>query len=238
MPITKWKDVFLFRAYALAASGLTETKIAGVLGVSVSTLMVWERKKKLFRMALKEGRRKNKGDDGVVFSFNDYVYKRLSKPMKRVWERINALDKANVGVEKIERILAEGGKTMRQHLFFYAWTVSKFSISTALRKVNISRSTFEKWKERDSDFADLVDEINWHKKNFFEDHLAKLIAGGDSSATIFANRTVNRDRGYNEKTELDIKGDIAVNTLDIDSLDLPIDVRKIILEAMRKKEGR
>jgi len=238
MATTKWKDIFIFRAYELASSGLNETKIAGILGISHATLVSWEKKKKMFRMALRMGRKAYKNEDGKVAVFSDYVYKRLSKKVRKAWDRINALDKAGAGVEKIERILVAGGKTMRQHLFFYAWTVNNFSISSALRKVNISRSTFNRWKEHDSDFSNLVDEIHWHKKNFFEDHLAKLIAGGDSSATIFANRTINRDRGYNEKVELDVRGAVEVNTLDIDTLDLSIEVRKAILEAIRKRDEK
>ncbi len=236
MAASKWKDVYIFRAYDLARSGLKDLKIAGILGINASTLTDWKGRKKLFRMALKKGRKGFRRAGEASPTFSNYVYQRLSKPMKEAWDRINALDEKKAGVEKIEQILDAGGKTMRQHLFLYSWTVNNFSLSVALRQVNISRSTFENWKKHDSDFADLVDEINWHKKNFFEDHLSNLIADGDTSATIFANRTINRDRGYNEKVEMDVKGSVDVNTLDVDTLDLSIEVRKALLEAMRKRE--
>ncbi len=241
MSRTVWKTEIIFRVYELAKTGMTESKMAKVLGISLPTFRVWETKKKVFRMAVRRGRRYYKKRNGESFTFRDYVYKRLPKDVRKVWEEINQLDKSKSGVEKIESLLVKRGKRIRQHLFFYAWTAANFSISSALRKVNLSRSTFDLWMRNDPDFAKLVEEIDWHKHNFFEDNLCKLVAGGDSPATVFANRTFNRHRGYNDKTEVDVNlgGRVDVNFLSITRLKLPIKIRKVILEAVRiyKKEN-
>ena len=140
----------------------------------------------------------------------------------------------------MERLLDNAGKRARQHLFLYALTASNFNASEACRKVNISRKTFENWVTTEPEFGQLIDEMHWHKKNFFESALVGLIRSGDSSATIFANRTLNRDRGYNEKFELEVKGQVNhahAHIVQIDDLNLPIKVRRLILEAMRDEDN-
>ncbi len=61
------------------------------------------------------------------------------------------------------------------------------------------------------------------------------VAGGDASLIKFANETINRKRGYGKQVGLDINvsGTITHNVVNIDSLDLPLKVRKQIREAMR-----
>jgi len=236
-----WKIDFIFDAYELAKSGMLERKIAGVLGISHRTLLVWKDKKPSFGRALKRGRRSYKGKEGGM-SFRDYVYKRLSPELKRLWKEINKLDKKKTsGVERIEALLAKRGVRVRQHLFIYAWTSANFSISSALNKVNLNRSTFDQWKNNDPEFAALVDEIHWHKQNFFEDHLCRLVAGGDTSATIFANKTINRGRGYDDskqRVDVNVKGEIKHTIVNIDDMELSIETRKEILEAIRKRNAR
>jgi len=238
MAKTLWQDKFIIEVYDLARSGMSGNKIAQVLGVAVPTFNKWVKNKKPFRLAFQTGRKKYKKANGKTPNFRDYIFERLPYDLRKVWHRINKLDKAKSGMEKIEAILAQRGKSVRQHLFVYAWVAGNFSISQAMRKVNISRSTFDKWKKEDSGFAQLIEEINWHKKNFFEDHLCSLVAGGDTSAIIFANRTYNRDRGYNEKVDVDmnLSGELDHAVLSVDVLKLPLQTRKEILKSLRKNK--
>jgi len=237
MAKTVWKNDKIIKTYELAKSGLNERKIAAALGISFATFVVWEKKKPVFKMALEMGRKAYKKPDGSVFSFRDYVYGRMSNSVRVLWDKINKCDRAKNGTERIEAILSKRGVRVRQQLFIYAWTSSNFSISNALRKVNLSRQAFEGWK-KDPDFCELINELEWHKGNFFEDHLCKLIAGGDSGATLFANRTYNRGRGYNDKVDvnMELKGEIMSNVVNVDSLELPVETRKKILTAMRQKK--
>ena len=238
MPKSRWNDKHIITAYELAKSGLNLTKTAKAMGLATATFRTWMDKKPIFRYAFRKGRRVYKGKNKKGFTFQDYVYKRLSKKLRKLWKEIKKVDDTNSGVEKIEALLEKGGVRARQNLFIHAWTVSNFSISNALRKVNISRFTFNAWKSKDPDFAKLVAEIEWHKKNFFEDHLSMLIAGGDPSATIFANKTYNRDRGYNEKIEVDMHmaGNINHSVISVGDLGLSLKVRKEILKGFRKQQ--
>lgn len=104
----------------------------------------------------------------------------------------------------------------------------------------MSKATLNHWIRDDPEFADLLDEIHWHKKNWVEQHLMHRLASGDSAATIFANRTLNRDRGYNDKIQLEHSGEVSVHhqVIAVDDLSLPIDVRKKILEALRKRDDQ
>ncbi len=238
MSKTVWKDEFVIEAYLLAKSGLTESKIAKVLGISLATLKSWMQGEKIFRNAVRKGRREYKNKNGTIISFRDYVYKRLSRDLRITWRKINKLDAKEKGLEEIEAILDRKGKIVRQQLFIYAWISGNFSISEALRKVNISRTTLERWKKSDTDFADLVKQIPWYRKNFFEDHLCKKVASGDTSAIIFVNRTYNRDRGYNERVEVDmnLSGELDQNIMNVDVMKLPLNTRKEILKSLRNNK--
>jgi len=232
---TVWKDGFVLKSYELAKSGMKEKKLAKVLGISFDTFLLWEKKKPIFRMAITEGRKANRKKDGTTFSFRDYINRRLPEDVREIWHKINRCDSLKNGTERLEAILSERGVRVRQQLFVHAYVSSNFSISAALRRVNISRSAFELWK-KDPEFLRLFEELGEMKGDFFEEHLCMLVAGGDTASTIFANRTYNKKRGYNEKVDVDVNvsGTINHNIIPIDSLDLPIEVRKQILGKVRE----
>lgn len=232
---TVWQDAFAFKAYELTKSGMTERKIAKVLGISFGTFVLWEKKKPIFKLAIRRGRRVHRKKDGSTFSFRDYINGRLSEDVRDIWHKINRCDTLKNGTERLEAILSERGVRVRQQLFVYAFVSSNFSISAALRRVNISRSAFELWK-KDPEFLRLFEELGEMKGDFFEEHLCMLIAGGDTASTIFANRTYNKKRGYSEKIDVDlnVSGSVQHNIVNIDSLGLPLKERKQLLSKVRK----
>ena len=180
---------------------------------------------------------KGKGKHANVI--HDYVFKRLSLGQQKLWGKLQKLDDLKKPTEVIEALLEKHGKLARQNMFVYAWTSSNFNISASLRKVNISRSTFTKWCQ-EKYFKELITEIEWHKKNFFENHLMTLVASGDSSATIFANKSFNADRGYMDKKgvthDVNVHGGITVSNINVKDLHLSIECRKELLAAVRLKE--
>lgn len=236
MVASPWKDEFVLTGYDLAREGLAESHIAKALGVSKPTLIEWKRKKPLFRRALARGKNFSKGTKGTI-TFADYVYRRLPAELQDVWDRINRLSKCKTARERIDAIMANQGKQARQHLFIHAWIQHNFSISRAMRTCGLSRALFELWK-RDPEFLKLVNEIEFHKKNFFEDQLIGLVRNGDTSATIFVNKTYNRDRGYGEKVQVEHTGTIQHShaLVSLEDLDLPLETRKEILAAIRKRK--
>lgn len=230
-----WKDEHIIRVYELARAGMSQTQIIQVLGISRQTFITWKNKRPALREALRRGLLWHKGPKSEGFSFRTYVYNQLSPLAQATWNEIMAFENTTNRKRKIEAIFAKRGVRMRQQLFVYAWTSTNFKFSKALWRVGISSWTFAHWKKTDPDFARLVAEIDQRKKDFFEEHLITLVAAGDGPATIFANRTYNRDRGYGEHVDVGVQGQIDHAVYPVDSLDLPLDARRQLLESLRRK---
>lgn len=238
-----WKNDFIFDAYELSKKGMSEAQIAKALGVSLQTFRNWETqspKSKQLRNVFGAGIRKGRSlakrkRDGSSFSLQNFIAGRLPEELREYWYKINRCDSLKNGTERIEAILADGGVRVRQGLFFHAWMMSNYSFSAALRKVNISRSTFELWK-KDPLFLQLLEHCAEIKGDFFEEYLVMGVAGGDSYLTKFANETYNRKRGYGKSVEIDVKGSININhnIISIDSLPLTLKEKKWLLEKIRR----
>lgn len=240
---SKWKEEFIIDTYNYAKSGMTENQIAGALGISVHTLRVWEKKKKRFKMALEKGRSEHKTKKGRTLTLADYIYGRLSYKNRKLWKKLHKIDKnkckAKDVQEQIEILLEKRGKYARQSIFMHAWVCFNFSISMACRKVNISRPTFELWK-KDPEFHELFKEMVLHKKDFFESHLVKLVSTGNVPATIFANKTFNRDIGYNDKLDVDMNltAELDQHIIKVDTLDLSLEERISLRNGIRKRNAK
>jgi len=234
-----WKDEYIFHAYELARNGHTEGRIAKILGISLPTFLQWERKKPLFKLAVSKGRQTLKSGTAAngTFSFRDYIYNRLPPDLRVTWKRIMKARKERAGIDVIESLLAERGMRARQELFIYAWTISNFSFSRACQMTNVSRGAFDRWC-KDPAFLNLIKELDEYKKDFFEESFIRLVAGGDTSATIHAVKTKCRDRGYGDNLKVQVDGKIQVdhNIVIMDDLDLSISTRKEILSRIREKK--
>lgn len=95
-------------------------------------------------------------------------------------------------------------------------------VTPACRIVGISRQTHYAWYNGDSEYREAVDELKTVGKDNAEYALVKLCEGPEyqaldmdgnivtlkdkpnSAAVIFANKTLNKDRGYIEKQEIDM----------------------------------
>lgn len=170
-------------------------------------------------------------------TFTSYIYSRMSPEAQKLWEDLQFWEKADSALEKIETLLNGRPKRIRQELFINALVVSNFDLSSACRMAGVPYTMLENWRHHDADFKILVEEIQWHKKNFFERHLIDLVEEHHPAATIFVNRTVNADRGYNEKLRIEgLNGD--TKALGLDDLDLDIETRKKVLDAVRRRALR
>ena len=238
MAVSIFKDEYIVRVYQLARSGMTEAKIAKILGISLATFRVWERKKKYFKLMLEAGRKEWGGKNEKETTIQDYIFKSLPRNLRKLWNEINALERAKSGVEKIEALLEKRGVRARQSIFIHAWAKGNFSLTRALRKVNISRSTFDAWRAKEPEFNQLVSDIDFYKGNFYEDAYIDLVRGGDSAAIRDINKTFNRERGYGEKTAIDINlsGGVSI-AHSVDDLDVPLPVKIALLKAVRKKKN-
>jgi transposase len=237
----KYKKTYPVLVFAMLKKGMKRKEIAGELAVSEGTLAVWYRSKKGFRKSVIRGRQAyaaaQKEKHAVLaksFSFADYVYGKLPAKLQKLMNDINEIDHANSGIEIVEALLVGKGKRVRQQLFISALVSSNFSISKALQKVGVSHTLFTSWTAADPGFAELLKEIKWHRQNFCEEALMIKVQEGDTSAILFANKTVNRSRGYGDKTEVSGGDD---SSFDIDKLNIPLETKRIVLRAIREKQS-
>lgn len=235
-PDSKYRPIMLVSIYRYAKSGLTESAIAESLGISESGFKKWKKAHPDINEAIFLGRTET-GDGG---NWHKFIYERLAPDLREVWDNINSWDQFPNGVVKIEALLSTHGKLVRQQLFLYALVNFNFSKSKAMAKVCIDKDTLDYWIKHDEKFCALVEEIEWHKGNFYEESLVQLIREGDVTATIHANKTFNSDRGYGTKTDVNIRhsGVIDHNVLDLDDLQLSSQCRLEILEALRLRDER
>jgi hypothetical protein len=169
-------------------------------------------------------------------SLKGYVTRQLSQEAKETWKE---LQEQAEGMEGIESIFAGKTRKIRQELFIYAMMTSGFNVSEAMRSVGINHDMMSGWRE-DLDFLQLLEEVHFHKKNFFENQLIGLVSEAHPGAVMFVNRTVNADRGYSEKLELAHSGEIkGGDGIKLEDLDLDLETRKKVLAAVRQlKESR
>lgn len=233
---TKFNNDMYVTAYELAREGLADKQIAQTLGVSGLTFKRWRGRDKYLQKAVDRGRRYREPNDD--FTFSDYVYDQLSPDLRQLWDDINRCENMDNGVELVEAMLGNHGKRVRQHLFLYALTRSAFNVSQSLRKLNIPRKHFRNWCYHDPEFAELIQEVNWHKENFIESAFLGRVASGDTAAIIHAVKTKLRHRGYNEKIEIEHTGTVQhTHTVSLEALDLPVNVRRAVLAALRARSG-
>ena len=205
-------------------------KIAAAMDISPHTLLAWERTKP--ELALVRKRAEERG--GSTRTFSDYVFKSLSPEAQKVWTEIKLWAEHTDYQRKITVITSGLCKRLRQELFINALVHTNFDMSKACQMTGTPYRTLKLWREKDLEFAQLVDEIQWHKKNFFEKALLDLVEVRHPLATIFVNRTVNADRGYSEKLRVEHSTDSGFR---FEDLDLDIETKKKVLEAIRKKQA-
>lgn len=231
----KWKEEHIIDAYRLAKSGMTESKIAKALGISDVSFAKWKTEHPGFGYALTSARKELAARDGRTFS--DYVLGTLPEELQDAWTQVMQLDEAKSGPQRVCALINGFGKEARQQLWLYAMVHTNFSVSRSCQMLGIPRHLVELWKT-DSEFALLVDHLVQYKKDFFEQALADLVASGNTLATIFANKTLNKDRGYGSSVDVNVNGKVQHNhthvVVDLDKLGLPLEIRLQILEHYRK----
>jgi hypothetical protein len=225
--------------YKLANAGLPNKQIAKILKCDYFSFRLRIKKDPALRDALIRGRSNENSPIGTE-KLSDYIFGRLSPQVRAVWEKMSEYEEEPNGVLKLEKLLQSEGKKTRQQLFLHSFIGSSFSASQACRAVNISWQTFQKWKTKDPEFLSLFEEMLEHKKNFFESRLVDLVMKGDTCATIFVNKTLNRDRGYGEKVTVEgtMEHKHTHAHITVDQLDLPLEVRKVMLDTLREKQQK
>jgi hypothetical protein len=233
----KWKDQFIFKAYALAKDGMSDAHIARALSVSPALFGRWLREREALREAVEEGRARQSASE----EFKGLVYDRLPEALQDVWDRIEGSEPESKDGPEVARDKRKHrthadmevramSKRHKQQLFLYALVSCNFNASEARRKCGVAYATHKEWKT-DPDFAELEVQVIQTKKDLFEEALVSLVKQGDPGAVIFVNKTYNRDRGYNDKVTLEVSGPQDVT---LEQLGLSLEEKRAILNRLRQ----
>ena len=170
----------------------------------------------------------------------DYCYTKLPLTVRGIWDEMRDIqtDGGDPSGEATEQLLRLHGKPVRQRLFIHAIVWTNFNMNKAARLCNITFASVQSWLE-DPNFRELLKELEWQKKNFFENAFLQKVAEGDSAAIIHAVKTQLKDRGYNEKVVVEHQGIVQHEHnqgFNINALldDLSINAKHEVLMAMRK----
>lgn len=84
-------------------------------------------------------------------------------------------------------------------------------VSKAAEVAGIGRGSHYRWMEEDEEYRREVESVPDYVLDFVEDKLHSLIKDQDTTATIFYLKTKGKKRGYIERSELDMSGNVGVN---------------------------
>ena len=96
-------------------------------------------------------------------------------------------------------------KTMEQKKTEFLQTLKAAlgNVSVACNNSNLSRETHYRWMREDEEYRKAAMDIREVRKDFIESALDKKIQEGDTTAIIFAAKTICKDRGYVEKQQIE-----------------------------------
>lgn len=253
-PVGKWRDEFYVTIYQVLREGGSESDVCKALEISHRQWITWKQQRPSIQkiLELPECRVDSRSPNGhEQETVHDYVYRRLSPELQKLWDDIHKWKHEKNGIRKIEMVLANKGKAIRQSLFLHALTISNFNPTRACRRVCLSFKTLNEWIDKDPDFQRLFKQMEIVRKDLYEECLILKCKGfwtkdekgktvwmpGDTKAIIFANSTKNRDRGYGRNLELTHhapdQASIAIQEV---LHEVPLEIRERMLEKLREQK--
>jgi len=131
---------------------------------------------------------------------SDTVTPTRRRPPKRRRLHVDGLEEERSRESRIKEERQEQERTTRKKIIFLEeFEEKKGNISVACKAAGISRTTYYAWYRDDPDFKESCLSVREARKDWIESSLDKLISEGDTAATIFAAKTIARDRGYVEQ---------------------------------------
>lgn len=238
-----WRDEHLFTIWEICRNGGTDRMIRDVLGISGATLTAWMRDVPLLAEGMQRARELL--ESSAVERFFEYIHGHLPADLRALWEtmkrNVEDKDKLGGGLARNMELVAAEPVINQQHLFLHAYASSFFNASAAVRVLGISVRKLEVW-QKDAGFRRLLEEVNFHKKGYFQNALMGLVEKGDPRAILFANERVNREE-YGRRIGLEISGKVEVEhqhkmIMMKDVADrLSFDTRQELLEVFRAIEA-
>ncbi len=87
------------------------------------------------------------------------------------------------------------------------------NVSELCKAIDISRSTYYEWMDKDKDFNTKIMAEQEGLIDFVESKLFNLIDDKNIIGTIFFLKTKGKKRGYVEKTELEHSGELTLKKI-------------------------
>ena len=84
-------------------------------------------------------------------------------------------------------------------------------VSKAAELSGIARGSHYRWMDEDPEYKREIESVPDYVLDFVEDKLHTLIKDQDTTATIFYLKTKGKKRGYIERSEVDMSGNVGVN---------------------------
>lgn len=106
-------------------------------------------------------------------------------------------------------------------------------VTTACKVVGIDRQTHYNWLETDTKYAEQVEAIKDIALDFAESQLHKRMQNGSDTAIIFYLKTQGKKRGYIEKQQIEVSGELDIKKLSDEELNEQI---RLAEDAIRKAE--
>lgn len=107
-------------------------------------------------------------------------------------------------------------------------------ITNACAVVGVSRATFYNWCKEDAEFNEEVNQINEETLDFVESKLLKNIEKGEVTSIIFYLKTKGRNRGYQEKAEIDINS-LRLPQIELQEADFE-EVEGILIDETKRED--
>lgn len=106
-----------------------------------------------------------------------------------------------------------------KELFILVYPTKAFNVSKTCREIGISRDIFRYWLEKDPEFAKAVEDCRQAKIDQYEQNLLDQSTNGSYVATIFALKSLAKDRGYSEEQQFKVDlGKIEIEIVSKDTL--------------------
>ena len=112
--------------------------------------------------------------------------------------------------------------------------MSKGIGADACKATGISRGTFYNWYKEDAEFQEEVNQINEDTLDFVESKLLENIKKGEVTSIIFYLKTKGRNRGYQEKAEIDINA-LRLPQIELQEADFE-DVEATLINEVKRED--
>lgn len=236
MPKVIWKEEFLAQAYRLARAGESDSSMAAAMGIHLNTLKQWVKKRPSFAAMVEEGRRARDQERSSLSQTSQahrYVHRRLPARLADFWATIKPAYADRSQLHLINLDVDSLAEEEQQLVYLHAVIECNYNHSRARMVCGLPLDRVNLWA-KDARMRRWLKEVEESKKDFVEEALMDLVARRETSAVIFAARTLCRDRGYSDKLQVDLRAD---DQTAIDELRaLTLEQRRLILEALEQKD--